>query len=132
MVRGFIGLYAINRGEMCEKVSPALRWLSWWRRLDSNLLHYNELQHTEPIHNHDRTATNPCVFKQLDETEIQAETGTCTLSEQNHDSSLRSKCALCVHQISTPDDLKSVIDAWLELPEVIRKAIMALIQAAKE
>ncbi len=103
----------------------------WWRRRDSKLLQCYMLQHTEALHNHNKTSTIPCKTRHLQREEIPQKNKTLTLPEHKKDSSLHLKCAVCVHFENVPLDLKLVIDAWSELPGAIRNAIMAMIQTLK-
>lgn len=55
-----------------------------------------------------------------------------TDSQRDRDTDLRQQCALCVHlnrsTTPLPDDLAEVIEAWPNLPELIKAGIRALIQ----
>jgi len=48
---------------------------------------------------------------------------------QRCDSSLRSECAICVSQPDVPPELKCVADAWPDIPEPIRAAIVAMVRS---
>lgn len=55
---------------------------------------------------------------------------TTTRSGQNPNGSLRPKCALFVPRPKMHPDLAFVVDAWEDLPEPIRVAVLALIRSA--
>ena len=58
---------------------------------------------------------------------------TSTNSEQDNNTSLHKKCAICVHQnlmlneLDLPSELQLLISAWPRLPERIKNTIRALI-----
>jgi hypothetical protein len=56
-----------------------------------------------------------------------------TQSEHEKDNTLHQKCALCVHQnqSNSLDDLTKVIDAWDDLPEVVKTGILAMVDATQ-
>ena len=51
-----------------------------------------------------------------------------TDSTHNHNTTLRQKCAICVHQNQTDPGLTEIVTVWPELTEHIKAAIKALIQ----
>ena len=61
-----------------------------------------------------------------------AEDSLPTTPEQVSDTSLRKKCALCVRDFQLPADLARVMEAWPDLPQHIRAAILALVKTTEE
>ncbi len=100
-----------------------------WRRRDSNLLDPNWLHSAKPRHNHDTFAANPDTSRHLRQAENRQNDRTSTHPEQNFDSSLRPKYAICVSQAIAPNDLTMVVGAWLDLPDSARTAIVAIVQS---
>ena len=75
--------------------------------------------------------THKSAAKRLQNTTDKSVTGCAveqnkTDSQQNDDTNLRQKCAICVHQLDS--DLEKIARTWLELPDHIKAAIKALVQ----
>lgn len=52
-----------------------------------------------------------------------------TGSQQDCDTTLHKKCAICVHQNGANSNIEKIIAIWSEPPEHIKAAIKALIQS---
>jgi len=99
----------------------------WWRRRDSKPLLYNYLHDTEPLHFPDRNDTIPNTIKHLLREANRRKEQIQTEPEQKPDTPLHSKCAICVHQEETPEDLLLVVNAWGELSDYTKGTILGLI-----
>ena len=89
------------------------------------------LRHTEPLQNIHRNDTNHCKSKHLRKEEILGQSRTHIEPEQNHNSTLRSKCVICVSHLDWAEDLWDVVNAWSYLPEPLRAAILAIVNSVK-
>lgn len=53
-----------------------------------------------------------------------------TISTHSQDIFLRGEYGICMGDLS--DDLRTVIDAWDSLPEVVKAGIVAMVKAAQQ
>lgn len=95
------------------------------------MLPCNNIGSTEVEHSCNRNAANQCKIEHLRRMEFSAENKNLTTPQHSSDASLRSEFVICLSKENTPPDLKLIMDAWSELPEAIRNAIVAMVQAVR-
>lgn len=99
----------------------------WWRRRDSKPLLCNYLHDTELLHIPNRNDTITNTIKHLLREAYRRKEQIQTEPEQKPDTPVHLKCAKCVHQSETPEDLMLVIEAWGQLSDYTRGIIVGLI-----
>jgi len=75
------------------------------------------------LHNYNKNVTIPYNIGHLEKKEHSQKNKNHTLVEQENNSSLHKKCAVCVHIENIPVDLKLIMDAWPKLPKELRLQI---------
>jgi len=86
----------------------------------------NNIGHTEVVHSCNRNAANQCKTEHLQKGEFSAGNRNHTTLQQVSDTSVRAEFVICLSKEYCPEDLKLVMDAWSELPEAIRNAIVVM------
>jgi hypothetical protein len=94
--------------------------------------------HTPSTKNTTETEAEQSQAKPANNSELQSPTNPTpkhksTKSKQEKDKTLHQKCALCVqkNQCTSPDDLNKVVEAWDDLPEVVKVGILAMVDATQ-